>query len=155
MNVMISPAVHNAIFSRPPSTSRHKLVETLYSGGRCSGAEVILNSTKLHIIRQVAPHLIYCWKKRVNKVMGGVVSQVTPDDFVMQAHRDKARHCIHSRFTLDPLWAFCEAFLIHDDRFNIYLFTPFRKTTKPPLRRLSSLSLAFSSPSPTASLLAQ
>lgn len=79
--------------------------------------------------------------------MGGVVIQVTPDDFVMQAHRDKTRHCIHSRqswFTLDPLWAFCEAFLIHDDRFNIYLFMSFRK-----LRNLPSIAFPPShSPSP-------
>lgn len=46
-----------------PRHRRNKLVETLYSGGRCSEAQVILNSFKLHFIRQVVPYLT-CGKEK-------------------------------------------------------------------------------------------
>lgn len=64
----------------------------------------------------------YTAREKVNKVMDGVIIQVTPDDISMHDHT--ALYTLRTGpFTLDPLWAFYEAFLFIYDRFNISLLS--------------------------------
>lgn len=89
MNVMISPAVHNAIFSRPWAQAGINLLKHYILEADVQGAEVILNSVKSHIINQVVPDVTYCWGRMVNKVTDGIFVSVLLDSFLMQDHMGK------------------------------------------------------------------
>lgn len=76
MNVMISPAVHNAIFSKPWAPAGVNLLKHYILEADVSRAGVILNSIKLHIMKGKWRLMRYTAGERVNKV-GGVALKVT------------------------------------------------------------------------------